>query len=191
VTIELRGAQIRIHHVTTAWAATVRDGGFAVAHKLRPEGAAGSQWSSAHLPDGLTSVICGLHGFDSSGVHELTDSNPYGPRSAAPYLTGEQPQLTEAVYVSLVLLTGQRVDPVEVRRGIEKVDVAGRVVCISSRDGERFFVQMVAPENIDLPFGTARLRGPVRFARATRDGTCVAFHDQQENAGADSVLNGT
>lgn len=175
VSIAWGAAEIRIHHVTSAEPVAVRDGGFAVADQCPPETTAGPLWSSVWSREGLTSLICGLHGFESSGVQELSDTNPFGSRSAVPYLVAQHARSTEAIYISLVLLSGRRVDPAEVVRHIETVDVKGRAVSISSRSGECFFVQMVAPETIDRRLGTTRLRGPVRFARVTPDGALFSF----------------
>ena len=53
--------------------------------------------------------------------------------------------------------------------------MAGRQVAIACRDGERFFVQMVAAERVDRMLGSLRLEGAVRFARVSPDGTVFTW----------------
>ena len=121
--------------------------------------------------DGLTSLIAGLHGFGTSGVQPSEDTNPFGPHSATPYSTSAPMGSTEAIFVSLVVLSGRALTPDEAIADIAGVEVLGRQVSIVCRDDERFFVQMVAAEGVDRMLGPLRLDGPVRFARVSPDGT--------------------
>ena len=167
-----RGAmEIRIHHVTSRDRARVRDGGFAVADEALPEVATGETWSLVSRRDGLTALVAALHGFDASGVARSRGTNPFGHHSATPYLTAGPSASPEAIYVSLVALAGRRILPHEAMAEVPRVEVTGRQVLICCRDGERFFVQMVAPERVDRALGPLRLEGAVRLARVSPDGT--------------------
>jgi hypothetical protein len=177
VSIARGAAEIRVHHVTAGGAARVRDGGFAVAGDAPPEAATGHRWARAARRDGLTSLIAGLHGFGTSGVQPSEDTNPFGPHSATPYLTSSPMAATEAIFVSLVVLSGRALDADEAIADIAGVEVSGRQVSIVCRDDERFFVQMVAAEGVDRMLGPLRLDGPVRFARVSPDGTTFTYRD--------------
>jgi hypothetical protein len=171
VSIARGAAEIRIHHVTSADHDGVRDGGFAIADDVAPETATGAVWASARLHNGLTSFIVGLHGFEAGATQTLTGTNPFGLHSATPYLTARRSASAEAVYVSMVVLAGTPIDPNQILEGILAVEVSGRQVAIACRDGELFFVQLVASEWVDRWLGPIRLQGSVHFARLAPDGT--------------------
>jgi hypothetical protein len=171
VSLARGAAEIRIHHVTARERVRVRDGGFAIADETPLEIAAGEVWSLASRRDGLTALMGALYGFDGSGVERSEGTNPFGRHSATPYLTASAPACPEAIYVSLVVQAGRRVLPQEAMADVLRVEVSGRQVLVHCRDGERFFVQMVAPEPVDRELGPLRLRGAVRFARVSPDGT--------------------
>jgi hypothetical protein len=175
VSVARGAAEMRVHHITAKHPARVRDGGFAIAGDAPPEAATGPQWALSARGDGLTSFIAGLHGFDGSGVQRSQATNPFGPHSATPYLTCERLPRPEAVFVSLVVLSGGRLTEGEALADIVRVDVSGRQVVVSCRDGESFFVQLVAAERVDRMLGTLRLDGPVRFARVSPDGTTFVY----------------
>jgi hypothetical protein len=177
VSIARGAAEIRIHHVRSNSFTGVRDGGFAIADPAAPVVATGARWSMASRSNGLTSFIGGLHGFETSHVSRSEGANPFGHHSATPYLTARLSTSAEAVYVSLVVITGERFEPEEALADIGAVQVSGRQVLVSCRDGEFLFVQMVAPERVDLPLGPVRLRGGIRFARVSPDGTTFTHSD--------------
>ena len=177
VSIARGAAEIRVHHVTARGAPRVRDGGFAVAADEPPELTTGPRWARAARRDGLTSLIAGLYGFTDSGVLPSADTNPIGPRSATPYLISAPVATAEAVFVSLVVLSGAPVTAEEAVADVASVEVSGRQVTIACRDGERFFVQLVAAEPVDRALGPLALHGPVRFARVSPDQTTFARSD--------------
>ena len=177
VAIACGAAEIRVHHVAAPGAPRVRDGGFAIAGDAPPEAAAGPRWARAVRRDGLTSLIAGLYGFGAGGVQPSQGTNPLGVHSAAPYLGSERMPATEAVFVSLVVLARGSLTVEDAIGEISRVEVSGRQVSITRRDGERFFVQVVAAEGVDRMLGPLRLQGPVRFARISPDGTAFIHRD--------------
>jgi hypothetical protein len=123
--------------VTAPEGATVRDGGYALAGPRPPTVHTGSGWARVARPDGLTSVMLALHGFRDAAVARALDANAFGACSATPYLTA--PGGT-GVYVSLVVLTGDRVDPEALHASIRVAvngDLAGDRVTVRFPDGER------------------------------------------------------
>ncbi len=172
VSIARGAAEVRVHHVTARRPARVRDGGFAVADDVPLRTAAGEGWSRAWRRDGLTTFIGGLHGFAASDVQPSDGTNPFGEYSATPYLTSEPLRSAEAIFVSLVVLAGGAPDVTEALADIARVEVSGRQVTITCRDGERFYVHMVAPERVDRALGTLSARGPCPLCAglAGRDG---------------------
>ena len=170
VSIARGSAEIRVHHITSNACEFVRDGGFTIADDAPPETSTGAVWAAARLKNGLTSLIASLHGFGTAATRALTGTNPFGPHSATPYLTARRPASPETVYVSLVVLSGSRIDANEILAEIRTVQVSGRRVLITCRDGELFFVQLVAPEPVDFYLGPVHLQGRVRLARIAPDG---------------------
>ncbi len=168
VSIARGAAEIRIHHVSTERAAVVRDGGFALAAPEPPGTASGDRWSLARRDaSGLTSFIAGLYGFEESGVQQLEGVNAFGRYSTTPWLRSPPIDTGESVFVSLVVVTGVAFDVEDTLASVEGVDVNGRRVVVTCRDGERFLVQLVAPEEIDTEIGGSSVSGRVRFARHT------------------------
>ncbi|MEU4223448.1 DUF2264 domain-containing protein [Nonomuraea sp. NPDC026600] len=123
-------AEVRIHQVTAPAGHQVRDGGYALAGEAPltwqsgdgsddasgdvSGGSGGSGdvsgvggvWAAARRPDGLVSVVRGLHGYTGAGVATAEDANAFGRHSATPYVIADAHPGGTAVYVSLVLLTG-------------------------------------------------------------------------------------
>ncbi len=163
--------EIRVHHVATLGTRLVRDGGYAIAGEASPACETGGTWALAKREDGLVSFIAGLRGFSRVDTVQLQDGNAFGRHSAAPYVVSEQPVATEGVYVSLVALTAAPFEPEAALREIAGVEVRGRQVEIRCADGEAFFVQLVAPEEVDRMLGDRRIRGHVRYARCSPDGS--------------------
>jgi hypothetical protein len=95
------------------------------------------------VPDGLTSVVVALHGFRAAATTEALDANAFGVCSATPYLMASDHPGGSAVYVSLIVLTGDRVDPAALRESIT-VSVAGDRATIRLPDGERIEVVLGA-----------------------------------------------
>jgi hypothetical protein len=164
-------AEIRIHHVSTFGRRRVRDGGFAIADDRPLEVESGDDWCLVHRHDGLVSGIFALHGFGSADATRRTGANAFGRYSAAPYLVSREEIPAEGVCASLVVLAEDDFDPHEARAAIEEFEVRGREVGIGCIDGERFFVQLVAPEPVEATLGHLELSGPVRYARISPDGT--------------------
>jgi hypothetical protein len=120
--------------------------------------------------DGLTSVVAPLHGFDAAAVYRTEKTNPLGHYSATPYVTHRGELGPEAIFVSVVVLTADDLDPDELRHVITDLQVTERqvVVCL---DGEWWFLQLVAPEHVDRTFRGQALSGPVRATRVSPDGS--------------------
>ncbi len=168
----VRGAaEIRVHHVSTLGTHTLRDGGYAIAGQASPACEAGATWALARRDDGLVSFIAGLRGFGNADVHRLENANAFGRHSATPYLVAERPVPTEGLYVSLVVLTAAPFDVQSALRDIADVEVRGRQVEIRCADGETFFVQLVAPDHVELRLCDMPVRGNVRYARCSPDGS--------------------
>ncbi len=121
----------------------VRDGGYALAGSRPPAVGTGDRWSQAGLPDGLTSVVVALHGFCTAATTETMDANAFGVCSATPYLVAPEHPGGSAVYVSLIVLTGDRVDPDALRASVT-ASVAGDQVTVRLPDGERIEVVLGA-----------------------------------------------
>jgi hypothetical protein len=170
-------AEIRVHHVTSSGGESVRDGGYAIAGEAPPETFTGAVWATAQLKNGLTSFIAGLHGFDRAATRAFSGTNPFGTHSATPYITAPRSALRESIYVSLVALSGNPIDANDALLGIRAVQVSHRRVLITCRDGQLFFVQLVAPEPVDFCLGSVRLRGTVRWARIAPDGSTFILRE--------------
>lgn len=162
--------ELRIHHVSAPYGGTVRGGGFALASPRPLEALAGDGWSLVRRADGLTSVVAPLHGFDAAAVYRTEKTNPLGHYSATPYVTHRGELGPEAIFVSVVVLTADDLDPDELRHVITDLQVTERqvVVCL---DGEWWFLQLVAPEHVDRTFRGQALSGPVRATRVSPDGS--------------------
>ncbi|MCZ6465217.1 MAG: DUF2264 domain-containing protein [Proteobacteria bacterium] len=171
VSIARGAAEIRVHFASTLGAKHLRDGGCAVAGAEPPGAETGDGWALVRRADGLASFAAGLAGFGDAAVVRGVGSNAYGPHSAFPVLTSTEPISVEGVAVSLHVLTGAPFDPAAALAGIERVDIRGRCVTVACADGEHFFVQGVAPDEVELELAGEALRGPVRFARVSPDGS--------------------
>ncbi|MGN9911539.1 DUF2264 domain-containing protein [Phytohabitans sp. LJ34] len=132
--------EVRAHRVTAPAGRTVRDGGYALAGSRPPSVHTGPGWARVSRPDGLSSVVVGLHGLGGAAVAPAVDANAYGVRSATPYLTGPHPG-GSAVFVSLVALTGDRVEPAALADAFA-VAVDGDTVTVTYPDGERVEVAL-------------------------------------------------
>ena len=177
VSIARGAAEIRVHHVTARGAPRVRDGGFAIAADAPLETGTGIMWARAARPHELTSLLAGLHGFAEAAVHASDGTNPFGRHSATPYLTSPPMAAAEAIFVSLVVLSGVPVDAETCIADVVRVEIAGRQVEIECRDGERFFAQMVAADGVERVLGSLRLEGAVRYARLSPDGTAFIWRE--------------
>nr|WP_277605899.1 DUF2264 domain-containing protein [Glycomyces sp. L485] len=132
----VRGAwEIRIHRVNAPAGSTVRDGGHSLADAHPPLVNTDRTWALATRPDGLTSAIIALHGFASAGVSRAVAANALGQCSAAPYLVAPDHPEGATVHVSLVVLTGDRVDPKALQDSIG-VTVEADQVKVRFPDGE-------------------------------------------------------
>ncbi|MER7245019.1 DUF2264 domain-containing protein [Kribbella sp. NPDC000426] len=112
----------------------VRHGGYAVAGVERPQVSATGMWAQATRVDRLTSVVVGLHGYDSAAVRRGLDSNAFGPHSATPYLEAQHDGRGARVLVSAVVLSGDTVWPEAVAESID-VAVDGLDVRLRFADG--------------------------------------------------------
>jgi hypothetical protein len=128
--------ELRVHRVTAPEGRVVRDGGYALAGTRPPTVQIGQCWTQVVRADGVASVILALHGFHDAAVARAVDANAFGACSATPYLTAPAHPGGTAVYVSLVVLTGDRVDPDAVHASVG-VAVDSDRVTIRFPDGER------------------------------------------------------
>jgi len=135
--------ELRVHQVTAPRGYAVRDGGYALADARPPRVHIGHQWARVSRPDGLASVIVALHGFRDAAVANAVDANAYGVCSATPYLTMPDHPGGSAVFVSLVALTGDRVEPDALHDSVA-VAVDGDRVTVTFPDGERIEVTLGA-----------------------------------------------
>ncbi|GAB3973919.1 DUF2264 domain-containing protein [Plantactinospora veratri] len=128
--------ELRVHRVTAPPGCQVREGGYALAGTRPPSVDTGPGWAAVRRPDGLASVLIGRHGLRDAAVARALDANAYGVFSATPYLTAPAHPGGSAVYVCLVALTGDRVDPTAVAESVT-VLVDGDRVVVTFPDGER------------------------------------------------------
>jgi hypothetical protein len=104
--------EIRVHRIEAPDGVTVREGGWAVARDDGPPaGRGGAGWASVRRPDGLTSVVAGLLGWEdrgrpvAGGVARARGHNAYGEHSATPVLTLPCPAGGVRLLATLVVLT--------------------------------------------------------------------------------------
>jgi hypothetical protein len=135
--------EVRVHRVTAPPGATVRDGGYSVAQTRPPLTRSDHEWALVTRPDGLTSALVALHGYRATGVARAVAANAFGPCSAAPYLVAPDHPGGSTMHVSLVVLTGDRVDPAALRESITAT-VDGDQVRVAFPDGERVEVSLGA-----------------------------------------------
>jgi hypothetical protein len=162
--------ELRIHHVSAPFGGTVRAGGFAIASPRPPEALTDDGWSLVRRADGLTSFVASLHGFDVAAVHRNESTNALGRYSATPYVIHREDLGPEATFVSLVVLTSDDLDAEEARQVVTHLEVAGRevIVCVN---GDWWFLQLVAPEDVERTLCGRAISGPARAARVSPDGS--------------------
>ncbi|MHA5047762.1 DUF2264 domain-containing protein [Streptomyces sp. SD15] len=82
--------EVRVHRVAGPRGAVVREGGWALADDAGPLAQdVGPGWARARRPDGLTSAVVALYGWDGArpgAVAHARDANAYGEHSATPHL---------------------------------------------------------------------------------------------------------
>ncbi len=127
--VAVRGPwEIRAHLVQAPPGWTVREGGYAVAAASPPVMSADGVLASAQRPDGLRSVLVGLHGWESAAVLPESGANAFGAHSATPVLLSG----SGGVHVTLVGLTGSPVEvppaSASVAGGLVRVELAGEVI---------------------------------------------------------------
>jgi hypothetical protein len=152
--------EVRVHRVSAPRGCAVRDGGYALADTRPPSAATGRGWARVSRPDGLTSVAVALHGLRGAAVARAVDANAYGACSATPYLTAPGHPGGSAYYVSLVALTGDRVEPAALRESIT-VSVDGDRAVVWFPDGER--VEVVLGDRPSYARHPAGGGAPVRW----------------------------
>jgi hypothetical protein len=128
--------ELRVHRVTAPAGCAVRDGGYSLAGAGPPVVQEDQRWASVALPDGLASVIVALFGFGAAGAARAVAANAFGPCSATPYLVAPEHPGGTAIYVSLVVLTADRVDPAALLASV-RTEVDGDRVTVGFVDGER------------------------------------------------------
>jgi hypothetical protein len=128
----------------------------------------------AKLNSGLTSFIGGVYGYEGCGVRNSVDVNPMGIHSATPYLTAPASSRPEAIYVSIVALSGVFLHPAAVLAQIQHVEVEGRQIVIECEGAVAYFAQFVGSETVDCRIGENHLQGRIRLARISQDGVWIA-----------------
>ncbi|MYW70424.1 DUF2264 domain-containing protein [Streptomyces sp. SID8379] len=137
--------EIRVHRVETEDAVTIRESGWAVADEQpMVAGETGDGWALARRPDGLTTVVAGLLGWESTehlgAARVVRDEglNAFGQHSAVPLLT------TSAVgvrmLVTLVVLTRDpniRHDAQALHHGARAEIGKGQELVLTFPDGAR------------------------------------------------------
>jgi hypothetical protein len=133
--------EVRVHRITAPAGVAIRDGGYAVADRRPPSVHRGDSWTRVQRPDGLASAVVSLHGFTAAGVARAVAANAFGPCSATPYLAATGHPGGTTLYVSLVMLTGDRVAPEALRESL-LTEVEGDRVRVTFPDGERIEVSL-------------------------------------------------
>jgi hypothetical protein len=128
--------ELRVHRVTAPPGCIVRDGGYALAGPQPPSVHIGHRWVQVSRPDGLTSVAVALHGFRDAAAAQAVDANAFGVYSSTPYLTSTGHPGGSAVYISLIALTGDRIDPAALHASVTAT-IDGDQVMVRFPDGER------------------------------------------------------
>lgn len=171
VSIANGSAEIRVVHVQAPASWRLRTGGFALGSDNGLETETGAGWAAVRRADGLTSLVVGVAGFGAAGVRDAEGTNAFGPESATPFLETAGSIGDERVFVALVVLAGAGFS---VERALEEapaVAIDGRCVVMRCGTGDRYFVQLGAQEPVALALDSLELTGPVRFARASADGS--------------------
>lgn len=151
--------EVRVSRVTAPAGSTVRDSGYSVAWTSPPTAGDDPAWALATRPDGLGSAMVALHGYQSAEVTRAASANAFGPCSAAPCLVSPDHPGGTTVHVSLVVLTGDRLDPAALRESV-RTTVEDDAVTVVFPDGER--IELALGEN------PAYARHPVDTAAAVR-----------------------
>ncbi|WP_128379410.1 DUF2264 domain-containing protein [Streptomyces cavernae] len=132
--------EIRVHRVCVPAGVGLREGGYAVADDRPVAAGQGPGWALVRTGDGLTSVVVGLHGWDEeTGMAHETDASAFGAHSATPYLRCAAGH-PAGVYVSLVALTRDAVNPRALRESVV-CSTVGDDVHIAFPDGESVTVR--------------------------------------------------
>jgi hypothetical protein len=174
--------ELRVHHVSCRDGADVRDGGFSVAAPHPPEADTGDGWARVHRADGLTSAIVALHGYDAAAVHHHAGGNAIAHHAATPYLRRAGAIAPECVLVSLVDFGVGDAGPDTSRRLVQGLEVSGRRVVL--RLGEDWWLlQLLSPEPVELELGGRAVRGAIRVARVSPDGSRFALGADGEPCG--------
>ncbi|WP_262505853.1 hypothetical protein [Streptomyces sp. TRM68367] len=160
--------ELRVHRVTALPRCVVRDGGYALAGPRRLAVRNSRRCGHVGRVDGLTSVVVALHGFRATATAEAVDANAFGVCSATPYLVAPDHPGGSAVYVSLVVLAGDRVDPAALRASVT-----------ASVDGDQVTLRLPDGERIEVVLGTR-----VSYARYPVEGEPVRWPSE---AAADKV----
>ena len=75
----------------------------------------------------------------------LENANAFGPHSAIPFIVADAPVHGEAIYVSLVMLTAEPLDPDEARGTVVAAEASPDRVRLVFRDGEELLVPIGPP----------------------------------------------
>jgi hypothetical protein len=123
--------EVRAHLVRAPARTTVREGGYAVADAAPPRlaiSASAVPWALATRADGLASLVIGLRGWAAAEVREEGEPNAFGQLAATPYLVSAPRDATETIYATLVVLTGDAVDPEALTASVTAATDGGRVL---------------------------------------------------------------
>ncbi|AKU15635.1 DUF2264 domain-containing protein [Luteipulveratus mongoliensis] len=143
--------EVRVHRVDAPAGCTTLAGGYAIAsHSPLETGhsAAGLPWALARRADGLTSLVIGLHGWDTASIRNSMGTNAFGPHSATPYLQSAPGPDTPTTTVAAVVLTGDACWPDALARSIS-ARVQGDQVRIRFPD-DREVILAVGSEDHDM-----------------------------------------
>ncbi|MEU9592249.1 DUF2264 domain-containing protein [Streptomyces sp. NPDC048193] len=133
--------EIRVHRIEAPRGASVREGGYAVAHAESPAALTGPGWALTRTADGLSSAVIALHGWGDGarrGTAEVArdvQSNAFGPRSAIPYLRLDRHPGGRSTHVSLVVLSRDSIHPQALRDVVSVRAGAGTTVSLAFLDG--------------------------------------------------------
>jgi hypothetical protein len=159
VSIALPPGQIRVTHVLSPERRGVRDGGFALAADEPLMRRAGRARSMVRCPDGLTSLVANLHGYDAADTHFKEEVKAFARYSATPYFAANEIVAPERVHVSLVILTRADLDPEEAVAAV-RVHVDRRPVTTECANGEAFLVHHLEPATCDASFAEMLVSEP-------------------------------
>jgi Uncharacterized protein conserved in bacteria (DUF2264) len=135
VSIVLGRAELRLSLVRDPLRRIATAGGYALASDDPPVTRAGPGWASVRRTDGLTSVVVAVHGFTEAAADVREETNAFGRHSATPLLTGRASRVVR-LYASLVVLSGEAIDPDEERARVAAVRVEGQLTEVELADGQ-------------------------------------------------------